>query len=439
MVSLTITSYLIIQGISPLIWGSISDALGRRPIYIASFAVYIIANIGLSFSPNFTVLLIFRGLQAAGSASTVSIGNGVIQDISPPAERGAFISFYQAIRNFSIAVGPVLGGLLANFLGFRSIFVFLLILSSIVTLVIVFWLPETMRSIAGNGSLRLGGIYKPIVWYLGKEPDYLEDPDEPIPRKKVTLMTFIEPLRLLIQKDILINLVFGGVVYTIWTMVTSSTTILFKELFGLSDLQTGLAFLPNGLGTIVGSAIVGKLMTKDYLEAEEKYKTSHNITGTEKLSGKNMPAEFPIERARLRRLPWIVLIFVASTGGYGLSLNFPSTTSRSGWIAVPLVLQFFIAATSNAVFALNQTLVTDLCPGKGASATAINNLVRCGLGAIGVALVDNFVATTGPGAAFLGLALVTVAVGPLAVIHWYWGQTWRAARMREKSSNNEKA
>ncbi|KAK0377144.1 major facilitator superfamily transporter [Colletotrichum tamarilloi] len=439
MVSLTITSYLIIQGISPLIWGSISDALGRRPIYIASFAVYIIANIGLSFSPNFTVLLLFRGLQAAGSASTVSIGNGVIQDISPPAERGAFISFYQAIRNFSIAVGPVLGGLLANFLGFRSIFVFLLILSSIVTLVIVFWLPETMRSIAGNGSLRLGGIYKPIIWYLGKEPEYLEDPDEPIPRKKVTLMTFVEPLRLLIQKDILINLVFGGVVYTIWTMVTSSTTILFKELFGLSDLQTGLAFLPNGLGTIVGSAIVGKLMTKDYLEMEEEYKTSHNITGTEKLSGKNMPAEFPIERARLRRLPWIVLIFVASTGGYGLSLNFPSITSRSGWIAVPLVLQFFIAATSNAVFALNQTLVTDLCPGKGASATAINNLVRCGLGAIGVALVDNFVATTGPGAAFLGLALVTVAVGPLAVIHWYWGQTWRAARMREKTSNNEKA
>lgn len=73
-VSLTITSYLIIQGISPLFWGSISDALGRRPIYIASFAVYIISNIGLSFSPNFTILMVFRGLQAAGSASTVSIG-----------------------------------------------------------------------------------------------------------------------------------------------------------------------------------------------------------------------------------------------------------------------------------------------------------------------------------------------------------------------------
>ena len=73
-VSLTITSYLIVQGISPLIWGSFSDTIGRRPIYIYSFSVYIIANIVLSFSPNFPVLLAFRGLQAAGSASTVSIG-----------------------------------------------------------------------------------------------------------------------------------------------------------------------------------------------------------------------------------------------------------------------------------------------------------------------------------------------------------------------------
>ncbi|KAK2059761.1 major facilitator superfamily transporter [Colletotrichum caudatum] len=429
MVALTITSYLVIQGISPLIWGSISDTLGRRPIYMASFAVYIIANIGLGISPNFAVLLIFRGLQAAGSASTVSIGNGVIQDISPPAERGAFVSFYQAIRNFGIAIGPVLGGLLAGYFGFRSIFIFLLISSSIVTLVIVVFLPETMRTIAGNGSLRLGGVYKPLILYLKKEPNYLEDPEEPIQRKKITLMTFFEPLQLLIQKDILINLVFGGVVYTVWSMVTSSTTVLFKQRFNLSDLEIGLAFLPNGLGTIIGSAIAGKLMTRDYLSAEEAYKASYKCDAPEHFTGGNLPADFPIERARLRRLPWISLAFVAATAGYGMSLNPSSLISRRGWIALPLVLQFFIAATSNAVFALNQTLVTDLCPGKGASATAINNLVRCGLGAIGVALVEKLIESSGPGATFLGLALATIAVGPLAVAHWYWGQGWRAKRM----------
>ncbi|KAK3684177.1 major facilitator superfamily domain-containing protein, partial [Podospora appendiculata] len=162
-VSLTITSYMIAQGISPLIWGSFSDTIGRRPIYIASFSVYITANIALSYSPNYAVLLIFRGLQAAGSASTVSIGNGVIQDISPLAEKDFFIAFYQAIRNFSIAIGPVLGGVLSEYLGFRYIFVFLLIRSSFVLAMIVLFLPETLCAIVDNGSLRLTGVYKPFV------------------------------------------------------------------------------------------------------------------------------------------------------------------------------------------------------------------------------------------------------------------------------------
>ncbi|KAF3799337.1 Itaconate transport protein [Colletotrichum gloeosporioides] len=438
MVSLTITSYLIIQGISPLLWGSISDVLGRRPIYIASFAVYIVANIALSFSPSFAILLVFRGLQAAGSASTVSIGNGVIQDISPSSERGGFISFYQAIRNFSIAVGPVLGGLLSNYFGFRSIFVFLLIISTITLAVIITFLPETMRSIAGNGSIRLDGMYRPLARYVRGDPEYVEQSSvKSSPRKKVTFMTFVEPLRLLIQKDILINLVFGGIIYAIWSMVTSSTTGLFKESFGLNELQIGLCNLPNGLGTIVGSTIVGKLMNKDFAAAEVAYKLARNEPSKKKLSSKDVPADFPIERARLQRLPWAVVIFVITTAGYGFSMAYPSITSLGGWIAVPLVLQFFIAATSNAVFALNQTLVSDLCPGKGASATAINNLVRCSLGAVGVAFVEQMIALAGVGPTFLGLALITVSVTPLAVIHWNWGQQWRAERMMAKEVADE--
>lgn len=103
-----------------------------------------------------------------------------------------------------------------------------------------------MRSITGNGSVRVTGIYKPVIYRLKGEPAYIQDPKEPMVRKKVTIMTFIDPLRLLVQKDILLNLIFGGMVYAIWSMVTSSTTGLFKERFGLNELQLGLVFLPNG-------------------------------------------------------------------------------------------------------------------------------------------------------------------------------------------------
>lgn len=149
----------------------------------------------------------------------------------------------------------MLGGLLANSFGFRSVFVFLLILSSIVILVIIVLLPETMRTIAGDGTVRLEGIYQPLAYRLGKQPWYAVNP-RPIDgseRKKITSKTFVDPVKLLLEKDILLTLLFGGVVYTIWSMMTSSTTVLFKEKFGLDELQVGLAYLPNGTSRCLSS------------------------------------------------------------------------------------------------------------------------------------------------------------------------------------------
>nr|XP_036575935.1 MFS multidrug transporter [Colletotrichum truncatum]KAF6782591.1 MFS multidrug transporter [Colletotrichum truncatum] len=437
-VSLTITSYLVMQAVSPLLWGPMSDTLGRRPTYIASFLVYIAANVALSFSPNYAVLLIFRGIQAAGSASTVSIGNGVIQDISPTSERGAFISFYQAkqsvVRNFSTAIGPVLGGALANSLGFRSVFVFLLIVSSLILIAIVAFLPETMRSIAGNGSLRLTGpTYKPLIRYVTKEPSYMQDPDGPLNRKKITVWTFLTPFKLFKEKDLLINLIWGGFIYAIWNMVTTSTTPVFKARFPfLNELLLGVAFLPNGFGTIVGSVLAGKLLTRDYKVIATNYKATHNMKKDDELSAKDIPPDFPLEKVRLQRLPWIVALFTASVTGYGFSLAYPTATSRPGWIALPLVLQFLIAASANAIFALNQTIISDICPGQGASATAVNNLVRCGLAALGVAFAEQMINAVGPGTAFLVLAMVVIAISPIQVINQYWGPKWRAERLKKR-------
>ncbi|GJC87113.1 itaconate transport protein [Colletotrichum liriopes] len=409
-VSLTITSYLVMQAVTPLFWGPMSDTLGRRPTYIASFAVYIVGNVALSFSPNYAVLLIFRGVQAAGSASTVSI-----------------------VRNFSTAIGPVLGGALANSLGFRSVFIFLLVASSLILIAIVLFLPETMRTIAGNGSLRLTGIYKPLYQYVSKEPKYMQDPDGALNRQKITIFTFLRPFRLFKEKDLVINLIWGGVIYAIWNMVTTSTTPLFKASFGLNELLLGVAFIPNGFGTIVGSVIAGKILTRDYKTVEARYKETHNIPYDEELSPKDIPPDFPLEQARLQRLPWIVTLFVASITGYGFSLAYPTMTARPGWIALPLTMQFLIAASANAIFALNQTIISDLCPGQGASATAVNNLVRCGLAALGVAFAEQMLNAVGPGTAFLALGMAVIAVSPIQVVNQFWGPKWRAQRERRRS------
>jgi hypothetical protein len=113
-------------------------------------------------------------------------------------------------------------------------------------ILILFFLPETLRSIAGNGTIRLRGLYVPLIWRFTKYPSYLLEPKEALIKPRVTGRSFIEPLKLLLEKDVLSNLVFGGVVYAIWIMVTSSATGLLKDKFNLHEILIGLSFLPNG-------------------------------------------------------------------------------------------------------------------------------------------------------------------------------------------------
>jgi hypothetical protein len=179
-------------------------------------------------------------------------------------------------------------------------------------------------------------------------------------------------------------------------------------------------------------------MNRDFTAAEEAYKVEQNLPADYKLPAKKLPTNFGIEHARLKNLPWVVGLFVVSTGVYGATVGKTSYTSLPGWIVVPLLLQFVIAATSNAVFAMNQTLVSDLCPGKGASSTAINNLVRCGLAAVGVAFAENMIAALGPAFSFLLLALLVVISSPLAVLNWTYGPVWRVERIRRQEAREGK-
>lgn len=140
-------------------------------------------------------------------------------------------------------------------------------------------------------------------------------------------------------------------------------------------------------------------------------------------------------------MPWITFLFVISTAIYGFTVLptnlMPPQAANPAWIALPLFLQFLIAATSNAVFAINTTLVSDLCPGKGASSTAINNLVRCSMGAVGVGVIDPMLALVGRAGTFVALGLLVLSMSALNGVEWYWGMQWR--QERELKKNAEKA
>lgn len=98
LVALTITVYMVVQGIAPSLFAVFSDTYGRRLTFTVSLSIYTAANLALAFTPNFPSLMVLRGLQAAGSAATISISSGVIADIACPEERGGFMGTNAGIR-----------------------------------------------------------------------------------------------------------------------------------------------------------------------------------------------------------------------------------------------------------------------------------------------------------------------------------------------------
>lgn len=84
-----------------MFWGTLGDRWGRRPMFLACLLVLALACIGLARVPTnaYWLLMLLRCLQAAGSASTIALGAGVIADIATRAERGSFFGLY--------AIGPM--------------------------------------------------------------------------------------------------------------------------------------------------------------------------------------------------------------------------------------------------------------------------------------------------------------------------------------------
>jgi len=116
-----------------------------------------------------------------------------------------------------------------------------MILSTVVLAAVVLFLPETLRTIAGNGSIELTGIHKPIL-----QMGHSELKHEPIQSVRFSWNDILAPFKFLFEKDVFVTLLFGAVVYAVFSMVSASTTSSLKKIYGFDDVLVGLLFLPNG-------------------------------------------------------------------------------------------------------------------------------------------------------------------------------------------------
>lgn len=72
LIDLTVTSYMVVSGVTPAIVGDLADKVGRRPVYIFTFLIYVAANLGLALQRSYPASLVLRMVQSAGSSGSCS-------------------------------------------------------------------------------------------------------------------------------------------------------------------------------------------------------------------------------------------------------------------------------------------------------------------------------------------------------------------------------
>ncbi|KAJ7121965.1 major facilitator superfamily domain-containing protein [Mycena crocata] len=407
LINLTVTMYIVFQGLAPMFWGTLADSWGRRIMFICCLLLLSASCIGLALVPTnaYWLLLFLRCFQAAGSASTIALGAGVIGDIAQPSERGGFFGVYNIGPLVGPAIGPVIGGALADNLGWRSIFWFLCIASSGCAVILILFLPETLRSLVGNGSITPYALLRPVIPIVGRNRPRS---GERLPRKP-----FQNTLRLLLNLDILILLAFNGVICAVFYGVNTSISTIFHGAYpSLNETQLGLCFLAIGGGMLAGSVISGKILDWDYQRVKKS------------ILGKKAESEpFPIEKARMRLMPVLLVFYVACCAAYGWCIE------RNVNIGGPLILLIGVGFFAMAIMNATQTLILDLVPGQGSSVTACNNLVRCALSATMVALIQLILTALGSGWTYVLLAGLCILASPLIYVVMHVGPACRARRI----------
>ncbi|WVQ78691.1 hypothetical protein IAT38_000778 [Cryptococcus sp. DSM 104549] len=427
-ISQAVTVYLVFQAITPSIFGSMSDSFGRRPIYIGTLIVYLGANIGLALCPTnaYWLLLVLRALQSTGGSAVISIGYGAVADVAEPRERGKYAAFFQVGAMAGPAFGPLLGGVLADTLGWRSIFWFLAIATGVVLVPLILFLPETLRSLVGDGSIPPPTLNSsPIMLYqrrkmereLRERGEEGEKVERPPPKPYQPLSAFM----LLFNPEIILINIFVSLIYLeFYSSLTVFSTVL-KDKYSLSELHIGLCYLPSGIGTIIAAQLNGRLLDWTFRREERRVGGDY----------RKKPETFNIERTRLRCLiPFVTCGWIATTAqGWCLQARAP--------LPATLVMNFFVGLGSGGI-ATATVYGQDVVPGKGGAISASLNLVRCLFGAVGVACIQSMYKAMGAGWTFVLLTGICILGIPLPLLVVRKGRFWRAKRMAKKEAKKER-
>lgn len=153
-----VTGYLIAAAVLSVPFGRVADLTGRKRILIIGMFIFAISSAFIVFAPSFIMLLLIRIAQGIGSAMIFCTNMAILISAFSPEKRGKVLGYTVAATYIGLSAGPVVGGIMNHYLGWRSIFVLTLLISVSVFILAVKKLPAIKMENNGENMDFSGSI-----------------------------------------------------------------------------------------------------------------------------------------------------------------------------------------------------------------------------------------------------------------------------------------
>lgn len=169
-VELSLSIYFFGFALGVFLWGACSDFIGRRKTMVIGLGLYVLSCFACLQTQSIEALLVWRFVQAVGASVGSVITQTMLRDCYDGKKRAQIFAMISGVLSISPAIGPILGGLLSQGLGWRSNFLFLSILGGFLAVWSLLQLPETRpinlkpSSVKGFKNLTKRLFCSPCLW-----------------------------------------------------------------------------------------------------------------------------------------------------------------------------------------------------------------------------------------------------------------------------------
>lgn len=277
----TLSIYLLAFAAMTLWHGALSDALGRRRVLLAGFAVFALASVGAAFAGSIEALWAWRALQGAVGGAGLAISRAIARDVAQGPDAQRLMSQSTMVFALAPAIAPMIGGIVEWWLGWRAVFGFLALMASALFVAVWRWLPETLP------PQRRQSLH-PVALARGYVSVF----------RQVAFWRLAGALATLFQ---------GFFVY-----VMAAPVYLMTHL-GLASTQFHWLFVPFTVGTIAGAFTASRLAGRLSLDA--CVRLGQAIMAGAALIALGLTLLLP------GRLPWAVLPLAVYTFGLAIAMS----------------------------------------------------------------------------------------------------------------------